>query len=607
MYSSKTKLILFASVIIFLAGVGATLGFWYQVNSRSTALFTLFEHKINQETEMHQAYSMDKGFYDVFFNGQEQKEQIKTTVSSVVVPHHLIAGQFIGSFFNSLATQDFDTVVIVGPNHKQLGDEVIIDGLSWQTPYGVVPVDKKLSNRIVSQNIASVNSKVMHEEHSISALVPFVKKTWPQANIVPIILKNNTSFSQLDVVANVIAQAKGKVLFIASVDFSHYLSQAVADFHDELSLNVLKSSSLENLPKTEVDSQPSLYMLLKYNEYKKSQSFTEVSHTNSAQIIGRDLDETTSHFIGYYTDGLSLQKPAVSVQFFGDVMLDRDVAKAMATSGLDYIFKNLHGQENRFFQGTHMLMANLEGPFAKERIQTSKTIAFRFDPILAAQLKSYNFDAFSLANNHAYDMGRSNVSGTRQILAQNNLNYFGDEYNQGSQYTYIAGEDQNLPFKIAFIGLNRTEGEIDMNKVKIAIEDAKNKAKFIIVNIHWGEEYHRLSNRQQQDLAHQLIDWGTDVIIGHHPHVVQEVEVYKGKYIFYSLGNFIFDQYFSKDTQEGMSVGLIIYDDGTIRPHILPFFSKKSQVQVMVGVQREKFLEWLQKNSRLDGKNFENI
>lgn len=288
-------------------------------------------------------------------------------------------------------------------------------------------------------------------------------------------------------------------------------------------------------------------------------------------------------------------------------MLDRDVVKAMGKDGLDYIFANLHGQENRFFQGMHMLVANLEGPFAKERIETSKTIAFRFDPVLAAQLKSYGFDAFNLANNHAYDMGSKNVAFTREILTQNGLGYFGDEYNQGLEYTYIADEGHGLPFKIALMGLNRTEGDIDMNKVKTAVEDAKSKAKIIIVNIHWGEEYHRLSNNQQQNLAHQLIDWGVDVIIGHHPHVVQEVEVYKGKYIFYSLGNFIFDQYFSKDTQEGMSVGLIISDDGTVRPHILPFFSKKSQVHVMLSSQREGFLEWLQKNSRLEGKNFENI
>jgi poly-gamma-glutamate synthesis protein (capsule biosynthesis protein) len=294
----------------------------------------------------------------------------------------------------------------------------------------------------------------------------------------------------------------------------------------------------------------------------------------------------------------------VTLQFFGDIMLDRDVVKVMGKDDLDYIFAK-NNSSSSVFVDADLTMANLEGPFASERVNTSKTIAFRFDPKYAAQLKSYGFDAFNLANNHSYDMRSKNVAFTRETLAQNGLAYFGDEYHQGKEYTYIAGEDGKLPFNIAFIGLNTTEGAIDMAKVKEAIDDAKGKAKFIIVNIHWGQEYHRLSNQQQQDLAHQLIDWGVDAIIGHHPHVAEEIEVYKGHYIFYSLGNFIFDQYFSKDTQEGMSVGLIISDDGSITPQIIPFFSKKSQVQVMAGTQKDEFIGWLKSNSRMESSSFE--
>lgn len=293
----------------------------------------------------------------------------------------------------------------------------------------------------------------------------------------------------------------------------------------------------------------------------------------------------------------------VTLQFFGDIMLDRSVAKVMGSKGLDYIFAK-NTPTNTIFIDTDLTIANLEGPFALQRIQTSKTIAFRFDPKFAAQLKSHGFDGFSLANNHAYDMGRNNVDFTRKVLQENELFHFGDEYNEGSQYTYIVGEEKNLPFKVAFIGLNATEGPVDMAKTKEAVEDAKSRAKFLIINIHWGEEYKPNSNKSQQNLAHQLIDWGADAIIGHHPHVVQEVEVYKDKYIFYSLGNFIFDQYFSQPTQEGMSVGLILYDDGSVKARIIPFFSKRSQVQVMSGRQKEEFFEWMNKNSRMGSSSF---
>ena len=293
----------------------------------------------------------------------------------------------------------------------------------------------------------------------------------------------------------------------------------------------------------------------------------------------------------------------VTLQFFGDIMLDRDVAKVMGGSGLDYILAK-NSPSSSIFIDADLTIGNLEGPFALTRIQTSKSIAFRFDPKYAAQLKSYGFDAFSLANNHSYDMGRQNVAFTRETLQKNGLGYFGDEYKQGVEFTYIVGEDGGLPFKIAFIGLNATEGEMDMKKVQAAVEDAKSKAKFVIVNIHWGEEYKRNSNVKQQTIAHQLVDWGVDAIIGHHPHVVQEIEVYKDKYIFYSLGNFIFDQYFSKDTQEGMSVGLVLHDDDSVTMHIIPFFSKLSQVQVMSGLQKDEFFKWMEKNSRMGSPSF---
>ncbi len=291
-------------------------------------------------------------------------------------------------------------------------------------------------------------------------------------------------------------------------------------------------------------------------------------------------------------------KKQVTLQFFGDIMLDRDVARAMGKNNLDYIFAKGTSSSSVFITAD-LTIANLEGPFAPSRVPTSKSIAFRFDPKLAAQLRGYGFDGFNLANNHSYDMGRQNLVFTRNTLEENNLFYFGDEYSQGPEYTYIAGEKEGLPFTIAFVGFNDTEHSLSLEKVKMVIADAKSKAKFVIVNIHWGEEYQQHSNMRQQTLAHQIIDWGADAIIGHHPHVVQEMEVYNDKLIFYSLGNFIFDQYFSKPTQEGISVGLTMSEDGKIDWTALPFFSKKSQVQLMSGAQRDVFMEWFEQNSRM--------
>ena len=293
----------------------------------------------------------------------------------------------------------------------------------------------------------------------------------------------------------------------------------------------------------------------------------------------------------------------ISLQFFGDIMLDRNVAKNMGDQMLDYIFANLGpGQGRRLFGSADVTIANLEGPFAHARIKTSKSIAFRFDKIFATELKFYGFAAVNLANNHLYDMGRSNVAFTRETLKKAGLGYFGDELLEGPLFTWIA---TSTPDAVAFLGIHNTYHEPDLKKVAAALVDAKARARYVIVNVHWGEEYKRISNEKQRVLAHWLIDHGATAVIGHHPHVVQEMEIYKGAPIFYSLGNFIFDQYFSQDTQEGLSVGLTLQDGRVKNIYLFPFFGVKSQVQLMVGERRSQFLKWLEEGSRLGGGNFQ--
>lgn len=289
------------------------------------------------------------------------------------------------------------------------------------------------------------------------------------------------------------------------------------------------------------------------------------------------------------------EEETVTVQFFGDMMLERNVAKNMSARGLDYLFAKV--PSTTLFVGADLQIANLEGPFAKTRIKTSKEIAFRFDPKLAPELINYGFDAFSLANNHSYDMGAKNVSYTREVLKNVGLGFFGDELKEGADFTWISNAE--LPFKIAFLGLHNTYHELNLNKVKNAIAEAQASSSFVIVNVHWGDEYKLVSNKKQQTLGKWLIDNGADVVIGHHPHVTQEIEIYKNKPIFYSLGNFIFDQYFSKDTQEGYSVVIKFSKEKIKNIKLIPYYGVKSQVFVMEGDRREKYLNDLVKRSRL--------
>lgn len=294
----------------------------------------------------------------------------------------------------------------------------------------------------------------------------------------------------------------------------------------------------------------------------------------------------------------------ISIQFFGDIMLDRSVAKNIGKKGLDYLFEYFYGPEKGLYHHANLIVANLEGPFAPSRVPTTKSIAFRFDPILASQLKKYEFDVVSLANNHTLDMGKQNVDFTRETLKKQNIGFFGYQTKENKDLTWIA-EIPSKEDKVAFIGLNNTDHPLDMSKVSEAIIDAKQKAKYVIVFMHWGVEYKRISRDQERNLARLLIDKGVDVVIGAHPHVVQEMELYKEKPIFYSLGNFIFDQYFSTETQEGISVGLILQDGKVKQISVFPFYGQKSQIRLMEGSRLQKFFEWWNKNSRINSKKFE--
>jgi poly-gamma-glutamate synthesis protein (capsule biosynthesis protein) len=113
---------------------------------------------------------------------------------------------------------------------------------------------------------------------------------------------------------------------------------------------------------------------------------------------------------------------------------------------------------------------------------------------------------------------------------------------------------------------------------------------------HWGTEYALTPNKKQVRLAHEWIDAGVDVIIGHHPHVIQSVEVYKDKYIFYSLGNFIFDQYFSFNTTHGIGVSAEVYKD-KIEYKIIPFANVGHKVSDLGEVEKGKIYDLLRKYS----------
>jgi len=245
----------------------------------------------------------------------------------------------------------------------------------------------------------------------------------------------------------------------------------------------------------------------------------------------------------------------IAILFTGDIFLDRYIDQKSQNSKLKYAypFSELSTLEREKYDAW---VGNLECPVTDEEsteYEKENYLKFSCKKEYLPELKKY-FDIVSLANNHTDNMdGEEGLIETRKHLDENNIKYFGDFDSSKTEDVCKVHTIKNIP--IAFCGFH---GVYKLPTEK-ELEIIKKYSKYFITFImpHQGEEYKFTSNTYQKKIYRQMIDNGADAVIGSHPHVIQETEDYKGKKIFYSLGNFIFDQTWSK-TREHMVVDTTI-------------------------------------------------
>jgi poly-gamma-glutamate synthesis protein (capsule biosynthesis protein) len=254
----------------------------------------------------------------------------------------------------------------------------------------------------------------------------------------------------------------------------------------------------------------------------------------------------------------STQKQSdITFLFGGDMIFDRYIRQISEKRGYDFIFAKMHDTLVSYDR----VIANLEGPITSQpsvsvgsEFGSAKNYVFTFDPKVTQVLRDNNIRTVNLGNNHILNFGESGLSETRQFLSQSGIDFFGDPKDDSHR---VAVENVK-GIKVAFVNYNQfINGGDDVN-VMADIREAKKLADIVVVYTHWGTEY-VAPPQKVKDLAHKMIDTGADVIIGSHPHIVQESETYKGKKIYYSLGNFVFDQFFRDDTKKGLMVEMTIH------------------------------------------------
>ena len=270
--------------------------------------------------------------------------------------------------------------------------------------------------------------------------------------------------------------------------------------------------------------------------------------------------------------------------FTGDLMLDRGVAIRAKNYGDASLAMGL----SDIFRGSDAVVGNLEGTITNEKsvaIPDNSIFNFTFDPHYAEWLKSVGFTALSSANNHSLDFGNSGYLKTVNYLRKAGIVSFGSTLNNVN----ISGELKIKNQNICLVGYHSLYDPNTASVIK-EIERIKPQCSYLILVAHWGVEYELQPSLEQQALAHILIDAGVDAIFGAHPHVVEPLEIYKGKVIFYSLGNFIFDQNFSVKTTRGLAVRVEIGQD-KVSFSLLPLSINHSEVSLASEDVAEKVIE----------------
>jgi len=263
----------------------------------------------------------------------------------------------------------------------------------------------------------------------------------------------------------------------------------------------------------------------------------------------------------------SLGKNRLTIFAVGDIMLDRGVAYVVKKDGKgDYKFPFLKIAD--YLKKADILFGNLESVISDKGEKVGSIYSFRAKPEAIDGLVFAGFDILSCANNHIFDYGRLAMEDSLKRLEDAGIDYVGAGFNEEEVHSGIIKEIKGT--KIAFLAYANKGSEYWQAKEnnsgigwlndKIAddIKKAKEKSDLVIVSMHFGEEYQSAPSEEQEYFAKLAIDSGADLVIGSHPHTVQPVEKYKQGWIAYSLGNFIFDQNFSKETMSGLLLNVLV-------------------------------------------------
>lgn len=482
-------------------------------------------------------------------------ENSRAEIQAAILPHHTDIGQQIDEFWSEIARRSSpEIIVLVSPAHLDQGNANVqtTNGI-WETPFGDVQTDV----RSIKDLKISIESESFVNEQGIATHMPYIAHYFPEVPVVPVIAPSRSGITDATKFVSKLQSLDKKILLIASIDFSHYLSEEISDVNDLETQIAIVEKNFDKIDRMNSDYLDSSFALDTFLLWKNFSGCLSQTRWHKYNPVG------TSYFVFYCSE-----RPLARLSAVGDIMLARGVGKRLNNLNInanilsdlqkvDVLMKSVTGESDLLFGNLESVLSDKGEPMLKEYV-------FEAEPKLVDLLTRWRFSHLSVANNHSADYGRSAWEQSVGILRTKGIVPVGGYSNETKIETVTAGGQ-----KFAFLGFENLTRPFIKKDVLSAIKNTTKSNDIVVVSMHWGEEYQSEPDSSTVILAREMIDAGADIILGHHPHVLQPVERYKNGLIFYSLGNFIFDQV-GEAQNTSMIATIDVFEDGGMSYFTVP-------------------------------------
>lgn len=488
---------------------------------------------------------MSKSFYNnlILNKNSWNSIQLSKNVYWWIVSHHLFVAPYFEDYYRNLQKYkpDIHTFIIIWTNHFNTWDNIYSTQVSYETPFWQLDINKLLISKYKG---IVYNDDLFKIEHSINTQVGFIKKFFPNAKIIPLLVNDYIDNIKNEQLVESIFQNRDENQFLLqSTDFTHYQPQYIANYYDLYSQQIINDFKFDKIKNSFIDCRNCLTITL--NVMKKLWAYKNniLKYSSSNLFLNIENLENTSYFFSYFTQWTNNNKSNwISMMFLWDLILNYDTNNSIK----NYPFDLIDWIENTFFRWYDKIIMNIEWTFWNKTISkqiASNKILFQYNKNWIQILKNYlKTDVLFFSNNHLNDFNQKNILNTKKILHENNIQFVWSFSWFNITWNLYKFNEWNKTINIINLNdVNYWLNDSSINDVKSYIKSLEKNKNIIIIYIHRWLEYHNKPSQRQKQIAHELIDNWVDLIIGTHPHVIQPKELYNWKYIYYSLWNVTFD------------------------------------------------------------------